>query len=163
MKRSVFVRQKRKNIFRNTSIENHPPKNLSGISKRKMFLSTERKNPTVVSSARNAVTLPELVLTNHPKLFDLFNIFNILPCYLRMRMSNLIFQNSQHKIIKLPFLLQNLANLRILKKFQSSLQSKLSTMFPLSLDLLSRCPSFLPNSINLFLLSGLLTLVQTPV
>ena len=128
-----------------------------------MFLSTERKNPTVVSSARNAVTLPAVVLTNQPMLFDLFNIFNILLCYLKMRMSNQNFQNSRHKMIKLPFLSQNLVNLQILKIFKSSLQSRLSTMFPLFLDLLSRCPSFLPNSINLFLLSGLLTLVQIPV
>ena len=128
-----------------------------------MFLSTERKNPTVVSSARNAVTLPEIVPINLPKLFVLSNIFNILLCYLRMRMSNQTFQNSQHKMIKLPFLLQNLANLRILKTFQSSLQSRLLIMFPLFLDLLSRCPSFLPNFINLFLSSGLLTLVRIPV
>ena len=86
MKRSVFARLKRKNITRNTSTENHPPKKLYGISKRKMLLNSERKNPTVISFARNAVTLPELVLTNQPKLFDLFNIFNILLCYLRMRM-----------------------------------------------------------------------------
>ena len=162
MKRNVFVQPQRNDISGNTSTKSHPPKNLFGISKRKMFLSTERKNPTVVSFARNAVTLPELVPTNHPKLFDLFNIFNILPCYLRMRMSNQIFQNSRHKMIKLPFLSQNLTNLQILKIFQSSLQSRLSTMFPLFLDLLSRCLSFLPNSINMFLLLGLLTLVQIP-
>ncbi|GAY61916.1 hypothetical protein CUMW_213700 [Citrus unshiu] len=60
-----------------------------------MFLSTERKNPTVVLSARNAVTLPEIVPINLPKLFVLSNIFNILLCYLRMRMSNQIFQNTQ--------------------------------------------------------------------
>ena len=35
MKRSVFVRLKRKNIFRNTSTKNHPPKNLFSISKKK--------------------------------------------------------------------------------------------------------------------------------
>ena len=103
IKRSVFVRLKRKNIFRNTSTENHPPKNLFGISKRKIFLSTERQNPTVVSFARNVVTLPEIVLTNQPKLFILYSIFNILLCYLRMTMLNKIFQNSQHKMIRLPF------------------------------------------------------------
>ena len=61
MKRSVFVQPKRKDIFRNTSPGNHPPKNLSDISEKMMLPSTERKSTTVVSSARNAVTLLETV------------------------------------------------------------------------------------------------------
>ncbi|GAY66327.1 hypothetical protein CUMW_247840 [Citrus unshiu] len=71
MKRSVFVQPEKRNISRNTSIENHPPRNLSDISRKRMLPSIERKNITVVSSARNAVTLLETVLTSLPKLFHL--------------------------------------------------------------------------------------------
>ena len=132
-------------------------------SSKKPFRYFKKKDVSQYRKKKSNRCFPAIVLTNQPKLFDLFNIFNILLCYLRMRMSNPIFQNSPHKMIKLPFLSQNLANLQILKIFQSSLQSRHSTMFPLFLDLLSRCPSFLPNSINLSLLSSLLTLVQIPV
>ena len=61
MKRSVFAQLKRKDIFRNTSTKNPPPKNLSGISRKMMLLSTERKSTTDVSFARNTVTLLETV------------------------------------------------------------------------------------------------------
>ena len=46
MKRSVFARPKRKNIFENTSTENHLPKNHCGTSRKKMFPSIERKSIT---------------------------------------------------------------------------------------------------------------------
>ena len=133
MKRSVSVQPERRNISRNTSIENHPPKNLFDISEKMMLLSTEGKSTTDVSFARNAVTLLETILTSLPKQFVSYSIFNILHYYLRMKMSNQNFQNSQNKMIRLPSLSQNLLILMI---FQSSLQFKLSTMFQPFLDLL---------------------------
>ena len=44
------------------------------------------------------------ILTSLPKLFVSYSIFNILQYYLRMKMSNQIFQNSQNKMIILPSL-----------------------------------------------------------
>ena len=137
-----------------------PSENLSGISEKRMFPSTERKSITVISSARNAVTLLETVLISLPKLFVSYSTFNILPCYLRTKMLNQTFLNNQNKMTKLLSLSQNHQILRI---FQSSLQFKMSTMFPPFPDLHSKCQSFLPSFINLFLSSGLSTLVQIPV
>ena len=108
MKRSAFVQPKRKNIFRSTSIKNHPPKNLSGISRKKMFPNTERKSTTVVSSVRNAIILLETALTSLPKLFVSYSIFNILHYYLKMKMLNQTFLNSQNKMTRLLSLSQNL-------------------------------------------------------
>ena len=159
MNRSVFARLKRKNIFKNTSTENHLPKNHSGTSRKKMFPSTERKSITAVSSVRNAVTLLETVLTSLPKLFS-YNIFNILPSYMRTKMLTQTFLNNQNKMTKLLSLSQNLQILRI---FQSSLQFKMLTMFPPFPDLHSKCQSFLLSFINVFLSLGLLTLVQIPI
>ena len=125
-----------------------------------MLPSTERISTTIVSSVRNAVTLLEIVLKSLPKLFVSYNTVNILPCYLRTKMLNQTFLNNQNRMTKRLSLLQNLPILRI---FQSSLQFKMSTIFPPFPDLHSKCPSFLPSFINMFLSSGLLTLVQTPV
>ena len=56
LKRSVFAQPKRKDISRNTSTRNHPPKNLSGILNKSMFPSTKRKSITVVSSVYKSKT-----------------------------------------------------------------------------------------------------------
>ena len=115
-----------------------------------MSPSTERKSITVVSSARNAVTLLKTVPISLPKLFVSYSTFNILPCYLRTKMLNQTFLNNQNKMTKL---LSSSQNLQILRIFQSSLQFKMSTMFPPFPDLHSKCQSFLPSFINLFLSS----------
>ena len=154
--KKCFFPTKKKKHFQKHFHKKSSSKKPFRISRKKMFLSVEKRSITVVSSARNTITLLENVLIYRPKLFVSYNISNILHCYLKTKMLDPTSQNSQNKMIRL---LSSSQNPPIMMIFQSFLQFKMLIRFQPCPNLLSKCLSFLQSSINMFLSSGLLTLV----
>ena len=74
MTKNALVQPRRKVISKSTLIDlPKEAKNLTDTSRRRINPSSEKRSTTVVSFAKNAVTLPEIVQTSLLKLFVSFN------------------------------------------------------------------------------------------